>query len=141
MNITAAVRIRKTGVKQNEEYESVPDPLDHTGLYMPGTWSNWHHPADSPYRALFHGHGILLCEKFKAASWLVHRNESLYETSGQLCEAAGHDYGDETADRRDRDRGDGGWLSDDEQGSGGTDLSGCCVGMPPVVFLSAGKDR
>ena len=64
-------------LKQNEEYESVPDPLDHTGLYMPGTWSNWHHPADSPYRALFHGHGILLCEKFKAASWLVHRNESL----------------------------------------------------------------
>mgnify|MGYP000585710000 CR=1 FL=1 len=49
--------------------------------------------------------------------------------------------GDETADRRDRDRGDGGRLPDDEQSTGGKDLPGCCVGVPFVVFFPAGEDH
>lgn len=72
--------------------------------------------------------------------WFV--GTKLYKkTSGQFCKTACHDYEDKDSDCWDHDHGHGGGISDDEQCSGRSDLSGGCVGMPPVVFLPDSEDH
>ena len=51
------------------------DFLDDTGILMSGTWHGRNHTADPANSPILYGNPILLCKKFREASFMVYWNK------------------------------------------------------------------